>query len=202
MEGADLPAALEEVSPRRFAANGCVAVLKPLAVNLFIHGARRTLPPIGNDLGIEIIPSKWVSTSPLENWVQSFVLTLASAVEVRYAWACQRAEFASLNLIDDPTGLRAIGVGFAKALPGLYWFNYFGRECVESLTAPRGDLPSGVRVWPHPPGLVVKLAEKPSEWRTPTYAASRSEVIRQLGPGYFFNRVFPDRPTSPIPFQP
>ena len=51
---------------------------------------------------------------------------------MRYANSHLDSEFHAKNMIDDETGVEAIGVDITDAIPGLYWLNYFGaRACLD-----------------------------------------------------------------------
>lgn len=126
-----------------------------------------------------------------------------------YARARPCSEFDAKNMIDNGRVTRAIGVNVAKALPGLYWQNYFGAPCVEAIGADRFAATPAFRKERIGDGYLIGLAKEPWEWETVEYRQLEAEVRRSLGEELFFLRenedrqtrsplVWPDEPTGPV----
>lgn len=87
-----------------------------------------------------------------------------------------------------------IGWNQARALPGVYWLNYFGGIASEAMGLdPAAQL--GFSSAPVGPGLLVQAYENPLDWNTDSARQGRMETREQLGRQFFFDREEPDYPT-------
>jgi hypothetical protein len=148
----------------------------------------------GNSLAFQIRKSR-VDGEDFVSWGKELFVELCSRLRPWYGRANAIAEFESKNL-DLTDGVRAIGVDVSKSLPGLYWLNFFGKYCAESIGRHKFE---GVRAFEKRPigdGVLLALDADPRKWDTREYCATDQGVRNALGPQYFFSRAAPNRPTT------
>jgi hypothetical protein len=169
-----------------------------LRIFLNSSSARR---PVGlNHISVELIRPV-VSGEPSTTLARSLIKGLISSVPVLYGRASIGREFRYKNTVDGK-GRQAIGVDLAKSLPGIYWLNYFGRPYVEMFGKDRLLSAPAHKVGPVAEGVLIELAQDPSDWELPSYRAAESALIAHLGESYFFSRFSPERATvAPAEFQ-
>ncbi|MEE8584717.1 MAG: hypothetical protein V3T83_07690 [Acidobacteriota bacterium] len=93
-------------------------------------------------------------------------------------------------------GSCAIGVNWGKAIPGIYWLNYFGSPFVRMFGMKRLlSTPAHQVRRVGEEGVLISLAEDPFSWDSPEYKERERLVLEHLGTQYFFNREEPDRET-------
>jgi hypothetical protein len=193
--------AVIHASPPRYGMNMYVGSLKPLGVSLFFSSSSKTIPIELNNIGIEIILKQWKGKTSPEAWLQEFLMTLSEKLSVRYAFACARGEYEYLNIASDETGTRALGRQFQRYLPGLYWLNYYGRECSASFGNIELPKEHAADIQHFREGVIVRLAPKPDLWCTQSYETVRASVKERLGTVFFFDRQRPNATTTPIHFE-
>ncbi len=193
--------AVQRVSPPRRGLGRIVVVLMPLRASFYVSQARRSNPLELNRIGIEVVSEEWSGSAEPHVWLEQLVRNLVAAQDTRYGFACQRGEFYASNILSDDSGTRAIGRQFNSCLPGLYWLNYFGSECVAAMQPAAFHLLGAELSTEVGEGFLVRLAPDPSQWQQDAYVATRSRCVRSLGSGYFFSRDAPQAETVPIPFD-
>lgn len=113
-----------------------------------------------------------------------------------YARAESYDEFAAKNFSTAGGGVEAIGVDISRSLPGLYWLNYFGRECVQAM----GDLAftssAAFETKRIGEGYLLALGQRASDWTSSSYRDTERRVMTSLGESFFFRRDLPGRPTK------
>lgn len=114
-----------------------------------------------------------------------------SAVEMlppSYGHAETSVEFDSKNLLSDDGGTSAVGVDISKALPGLYWLNYFGSRLCKVLGMARLQSAPAARTFSVGGGVLLELADRPDAWKTVEYRERERQVLRHIGREYFFSK--------------
>jgi len=147
-----------------------------------------------NDVSFQICRSRVEGIDSVV-WSNTMLEALCSDLSPPYAYGRMSAEFDTKNISHGGGGAEAVGVNVSKALPGLYWLNFFGRpyrdligrECL--LSAPAHE------VRELDDGVLLALHENPRAWDTPGYRAREKQVREHLGPQYFFSKDDPNRKT-------
>ena len=131
--------------------------------------------------------------------VISFAKRLFEQVCIRldpwYARAECTEEFSAKNISSDRGGTEAIGVDIGKSLPGLYWLNYFGSVCVESVGKDRFEACAAFDKKPINEGYMFALGSDPGDWSKAEYVSTEQQAMMALGKEYFFLRSDSKRPT-------
>jgi hypothetical protein len=104
-------------------------------------------------------------------------------------------EFDAKNLSFEGGGTEAVDVDISKALPGLYWLNFFG--------APYRDFIGRERLLSSPAhevreldgGVLLALHADPRAWETPHYRAAERRILEHFGPDHFFSKDNPYKRT-------
>lgn len=99
-------------------------------------------------------------------------------------------------MVDNETGAYAIGANVNKAIPGLYWLNYFGGPYVDLIGRERLLSAPAHEVKPVGDGILIELDSSADAWQSETYVQREQAVINHLGTQYFFSRLHPDRQTT------
>lgn len=198
----DLPQAVQKVNPPRFGLGSFDAVLMPLQVSFYFSQARKSIPLELNSLGVEVIAKNWGGTTEPHVWLEQLFCDLVVAQSTRYAYACRRGEFHASNIVSDDSGTRAIGRQFGSFLPGLYWLNFFGRECIAAMQESAFQSLSAEACSRLGEGFLVRVAPDPSQWQQDAYAEGRSHCLLTLGPSFFFDRNDQLAETTTVPFDP
>jgi hypothetical protein len=164
-------------------------------LSFFLSHCDRTLPPELNDFAIESYGPTTVEGRDTSVWARATFEALAARLPVRYANAHLDAEYRAKNMIDDASGVRAIGARITYALPGLYWLNFFGRPYVDLIGAERLLSAPAYEVKKVDDGVLIALDSSAEAWKTAKYRQREQAVIEHLGGNYFFSRHEPDRQT-------
>lgn len=111
----------------------------------------------------------------------------------RPAWGAiyHDAEYHAKVMSDGPS-VRAIGVDFARYLPGIFTANYFGPRYVELIGQQRLlSAPSVASAEVVGEGMLLVLDEDPYTWDTPERKVLEDAVLDHLGRQYFFSKTHP-----------
>jgi hypothetical protein len=105
-----------------------------------------------------------------------------------HGYCCSDDEYYSKNIDRTGGGIRAVGVNYAKYLPGFYWANYFGaflRSIIgdEVLLNVPGCISERVG-----DGILVCNVPAPDEWSTSEYAATVRGAIDHISRQLFFEK--------------
>lgn len=128
-------------------------------------------------------------------WSRGVVGAMCEALSCAHAYAHLHAEYDAKNMSHEGGGLRAIGVDVARALPGLYWLNFFGRPYRDLIGRERLLSAPAHEVREVDEGVMLMLHPDPSAWNTAGYRETERRVLDYLGRRYFFDRAAPDRET-------
>jgi hypothetical protein len=120
---------------------------------------------------------------------------LCSRLPVWYGHAEETKEFDAKNISREGGGMAAIGVDISKALPGLYWLNFFGRHVVEEIGREKFAAVSAFSKKTIGDGIMLRAIRDPSGWQEPGQAEAEMNVMSTLGEQYFFLRSEPFRNT-------
>jgi hypothetical protein len=157
-------------------------------IRVYLDSWEKTSPPELNMIAVEIGKVLTIEGSTPPDWAREFFTAMAAGLPLRYGNARLADEFGAKNMVDDASGLRAIGVKLTEGLPGLYWLNCFGPPYIE-LIGKEKLLSSPAYVVIEVSGkTVLALDESPLAWRTDDYRAREDAVLRHLGEVYFFLR--------------
>jgi hypothetical protein len=197
----DLPNAIRAVVPEQRSIGNAILIGAYAELKVYLFSCSSTVPAELNYLAIEVLDRCKVEGISTWDWAQSFFEAVVSTLPTRYACARLTPEFEEKNLIKNQGGVRAVGVRLDRAVPGLYWLNYFGADYVRLmekivlLSAPAyeakqiGD------------GVLVSLGADPTEWQTSVYRDREKSIIEHLGQQFFFTKANPDRETLAPVFE-
>ena len=170
-------------------------------VSFFISHFNGTLPAELNRMSIEVYGPSTVEGQATSVWARAIFEALVIRLPVRYGNAHLDEEYAAKNMIDNETGVRAIGPNIADGLPGLYWLNYFGAPYVNLIGRDRLLSLPAYEVKPAGDGILLTLDPSADAWQSPAYQQREKEVIAHLGKQFFFSRWDPDRKTVAPDFR-
>jgi hypothetical protein len=105
-----------------------------------------------------------------------------------YGFCCISEQYEEKNMDYSGGGARAVGLDVSKALPGLYWGNYFGEHLCqligyETLMELPGYSSHHVRS-----GIIVANELPPDEWRQDNFLANEKATIGRIGSRFFFEK--------------
>jgi hypothetical protein len=120
---------------------------------------------------------------------------LVDTVPVDVGNARSNEEFRAKNMLSDANGVRAVGIDISRALPGLYWLNFFGQPYCELIGRDRLAHAPAEIVVEGKNGVLIGLSDNPDSWNTASYKSAEESVMNHLGRGYFFIKDEPDRRT-------
>jgi hypothetical protein len=170
-------------------------------VSLFLNHCEGTLPPELNEMTIEVYDLSSVEGQSSSGWARQAIEAMSALLPVRYANVRTHEEYDAKNMIDDETGVRAIGAKITKATPGLYWLNFFGRAYVNLMGRERLLSAPAYEVKPIDDGVLIALDSSAEAWQTAAYRQREQAVIAHLGKQYFFSRHNPARQTVAPDFR-
>lgn len=199
--GESLYNAASEATPVKFGLSSTVISGSYEDLLLFVDGSRSTIPPELNHLTIEIVDRKTVEGRPYTEWARDFFLAVPTKLPVRYAQGYSEGEFDAKNTIRTPEVEKSIGVQIDKALPGLYWLNYFGSPYVDLIGKERLLTAPAYEVQEVADGVFISLSASPNEWNKPKYKDRERRVIEHLGEQFFFSKQDPERETRAPDFR-
>lgn len=165
---------------------------------------RRLLRPIGdariwgNSITIQVCRAK-PQGGPASRWARQFLIDAASSLpSLWYATAAMQEETDAKNL-DQSRGVRAIGVDISRALPGLYWLNYFGPRFSHAIGKDKLLALTDVSIERVEAGIVVQLSKDPREWSSREYRDAERRTMSRIGEKWFFCRDRGYSGTHPLP---
>jgi hypothetical protein len=131
------------------------------------------------------------------NWSANTFEMLCQLLSPAWGHAQITAEYDAKNISREGGGMRAVGVDISRALPGIYWLNFYGRTCRDRIGRERLLTAPAAQVREVDDGVLLMLHPDPAAWDTPEYKATEGRVLEHLGPHYFFSKEAPDRQTVP-----
>ena len=147
----------------------------------------------GNDLAIQVRRPKVAGRSGAV-WIGEVFATFCGCLSPVWGQAGHPDEYWAKVMSERPS-IAAVGRDFGRFLPGVFWLNFFGRRYRELFGDDRLRSTPASRVDVVDDGILVGLGLEPSRWDTPEYAGAEQRVRDHLGPGAFFSKAEPDRPT-------
>ncbi len=193
VEPGNLGKIVSSIAPARRGLGSAVLKGAYKGLTIYLDSWEGTVPPELNVLSVEVTGLLSIDGQSPPEWAAAFLETLAGALPIRYGNARLEDEFTAKNMVDDATGLRAIGVKLTESLPGLYWLNYFGLPYLQLIG--EGVLSSAPahRVQKVGAGILLVLDETPLAWMTAPYREREQVVLQHLGQRFFFSRDDPGR---------
>lgn len=170
-------------------------------VSFFLTHCEGEPPPELNELTIEVYGPPTVEGQPTSAWARAFFEAMTVRLPISYGNVHSAEEFAAKNMIDDETGVRAVGRLLGKSLPGLYWLNYFGRPYVDLMGRERLLSAPAYEAKPAGDGVLVMLDASPESWQTIAYRHREQATLAHLGKQFFFSHSDPDRKTIAPDFR-
>jgi hypothetical protein len=170
-------------------------------VSFYVDHCNTTYPPVLNDMSIELVELTTVEGQAPSQWARGIFEAIVSRLPVRHGFARLDEEYYAKNMIDDETGVRAIGADIIDAVPGLYWLNYFGAPYLDLMGRERLLTSPAYEVKPSGEGFLLSLEASPDAWLTAAYRLREAAVIAHLGEQFFFSRHDPDRKTIAPDFR-
>ncbi len=166
-----------------------------LMVDEYVHKPLGAIWSWGNMVMITVRRPR-VERQPAGRWAAETFADICAHTTAVHGYGAMEEEYVAKNMAPSSGGgRRAIGLDHSKALPGLYWLNFFGPPYVALLGRERLPTAPAYRVAPAGAGIVLQLAEEPQAWASAAYREREGAVLAHLGPAYFFDRRDPDRPT-------
>ncbi len=157
-------------------------------LSFFLDHSDRTLPPELNEVTIEVYGPSTVEGKTTSAWAREAFERFAGRLPVRYGNVHMSEEYHEKNMIDDETGVRAIGANITDAIPGLYWLNYFGAPYLDLIGRDRLLSSPAYEVKPVGDGVLVALDSSADAWQTVAYQQRAQAVMAHLGKQVFFSR--------------
>lgn len=143
---------------------------------------------MGNTVTLQIRRAK-VDGRPAEQWAGLVLRELAAQTSPVWGAVCTQAEYHAKVMSDGP-GVAAVGRDFARALPGLFAMNFFGRPYRELIGEQR-LLSSPASTSQADDGVLVVVTEHPTSWDSEEAQTAASAVLDHLGRRYFYAKVDP-----------
>jgi hypothetical protein len=150
----------------------------------------------GNSISLQVCRAK-VEGIDAASWSAKALERFCSALSPAWAHAEMGEEYETKNISREGGGMRAVGVDISRALPGLYWLNFYGSTCRDRIGRERLLTASAAQVREVDNGVLLMLHPDPTAWDTPEYKATERHMLDHLGPEYFFSKEAPDRQTVP-----
>ena len=167
----------------------------------FMYHSKPTLPVELNRMSAEVYGLDVVEGQSTSAWARHFVERMVACMPVRYGSAWTDEEYEAKNMVNDETGVYAIGADVNHEIPGLYWLNYFGGPYVELIGRERLLSAPAYEVKPVGDGVLIALDASAESWQNEAYVEREQAVIAHLGKQYFFSRHDPDRQTIAPDFR-
>lgn len=93
-----------------------------------------------------------------------------------------------------PGAWGAVGYDFGRALPGLFWLNFFGPRYVELIGRERLLGAPAVEAREVGSGVLIVTRSDPYEWGSEDARRSLEDVLGHIGRQFFFSKAEPDAP--------
>lgn len=154
----------------------------------------------GNNVGLSVCRRKIEGVSAA-TWSGAVTEAMCAALSPPHAYAHLQGEYDAKNMSHEGGGLRAIGVDVSKALPGLYWLNFFGQPYRDLIGRQRLLAAPAHEVREVDDGVLLMLHPDPEAWDAPEYREAEQRVLDHLGREHFFDRDHPDRRTMAPAFD-
>jgi hypothetical protein len=164
-------------------------------VSFFLNHFQRLAAPVANRIWVEVFQRAAVEDRPCSDWAHDLFEALIGRLPIRYANARLDAEYSAKNMIEDESSAMAIGANIVKAIPGLYWLNYFGDAYVKLIGQQRLLSAPAYEVNQIGGGVLIGLDALPDRWTTAEYREREQRTIAHLGEQFFFSRHDPQRKT-------
>lgn len=130
-----------------------------------------------------------------DDWATSLLLHMCRAGSIWYARIATWGEFLHKNLTQGERGSEPVGLDVSRALPGLYWANYFGAPYVKLIGRERLLSAPAWSVKEVGQGILLELDAESRRWETAAYKVRERQVLEHLGNEYFFCKEAPARDT-------
>lgn len=150
---------------------------------------------LGNSVAFQVLKEKIDGKNSIE-WMEEIFRHLCSSLHPEHAFSRVSEEYWGKNICEND-GVYAVGIDYAKALPGIYWLNFFGQTCRKLIGPDKPFNVPGNLVRNFSDGYLVKLHEDPRLWNSVEYKQNESAVLEALGKQYFFDKNEPNRKTCP-----
>lgn len=154
----------------------------------------------GNCIAINVCARR-IEGTPAALWVGQFVEAAVSRIPIDHGFACTSEEFDAKNISHEGGGTEAVGRDISKALPGLYWLNYFGEIYCDLIGRDRLGSAPAPYIHEVGNGMVLTVSGDPTAWESGGYRAAEEKILEHLGPQYFFWKANPERETIAPAFE-
>ena len=164
-------------------------------LSFFVDHLESAYPPELNVIDIEVYLLPLVEGRSTSHWARELFEAMALRLPIRYAKAHTSEEYHAKNMVDDESGVRAIGADLKQAIPGLYWLSYFGPLYVELIGRDKLLTAPAYEVKPIGDGVLIALDPEAEAWQSAGYREREGATISHLGEQFFFSRLDPKRLT-------
>lgn len=134
------------------------------------------------------VSQKKIFGYPKHGWIREFFAATCANPDMWYAHAEMDEHYTALNM-DLSHGMRAVGLDAGKALPGLYWLNYFGPPYSEMIGRDRLLSAPATIARACGLGVLLQISDGPEGWDSDGYRAQESAVLDWIGREFFFNKA-------------
>ncbi len=149
----------------------------------------------GNYISFHIGSSVIEGAYKAHEWVSEVFCFLCEKLPVVYAHAQCSADYFNKNIDASNGGRRAVGIDFAKCLPGVYWLNYFGEPYAELMGKNKLLSANVFEAKEINKGVSIQISESPQHWHEKNYQNSEKNFLKHIGDQYFFSKQSPNRKT-------
>lgn len=147
----------------------------------------------GNTVTFQILKAN-IEGTPVAIWERKVLDEFVMELKPWYANCSLHEEYWTKNVEDSDSGIDVMGLDIGRALPGLYWQNFFGSEFSNAIGKDRlmkaeelGD------------GVLLQLSDNPREWKSEEYSKREQSAICHLGEHWFFRGDRGYAGTKPLP---
>ncbi len=152
----------------------------------------------GNSITFQIRRAK-IEGLRAPDWERRVLRAIVERLDPWYAVCSTTEEYWAKNMESGGRVTRAIGLDISRALPGLYWQNYFGPQQSRVVGFDRLLSTPGVRTEELGGGVIVELSPDPRDWQSSSYSELESATLKHLGEQWFFRRDRGYDGTQPLP---
>lgn len=104
-------------------------------------------------------------------------------------------EYSAKVMYNEGGHVRADGRDFGRALPGLFWLNFFGQRYVDFVGEEWiASTPSASRL---ATGYMIARGDSPDAWDSPETRQLEKQILDHLGHDLFYSKEHPDRGRVP-----